>query len=346
MGSEGTTASTGPANRKDGSRQCFSLEPKRCEALPSILEAGWQQALESELVLYDPGAADVETFTASPFRYHYLPRRSTRPGIRRDPAPPAKGIYLAHSPCPFDDRGFVREREVLRLVRDARTYHVVCNRFPVTPFHFLPVRAAQEPEETLGQHLHEAHELEDMLFLLAMVGAPYRAYFNSNRGADGSQSGSSINHFHFQLFVFEPAPDSPLMGPGHRSHSIEKGCRLGTFPDWPAQHIFVDGAVDDSSSLASVLWERVRALNALNIAYNVEAVVSLDNRFRVFLFPRHPAPPLKVADAGTLSPNFGGWELSGDIVLPAREILEWIKKNPEEARRLTERRLQEGTRRL
>jgi hypothetical protein len=135
------------------------------------------------------------------------------------------------------------------------------------------------------------------------------------------------------------------MGPAHKSHSIEKGLRLGTIPDWPAHHIFVDGTVDDSSTLASILWERVRALNALNVAYNVEAVVSPDNRFRVFLFPRHPAPPMEVQDAGTLSPNFGGWELSGDIVVPTREILGWIKNHPEEARQLTERRLKEGTRR-
>lgn len=344
MGPEGATDSTSPANRKNGSRPCFSLEPQRCAALPSILEGGWQQALGSELVLYDPSAADVETFAAPPFRYHYLPRRAARPGIHRNPAAPPEGIYLGHSPCPFDDRDFVSQREVVRLVRHERTYHLVCNRFPVTPFHFLPVRAVEEPEETLGQHLHEAHELEDMLLLLAMVGAPYRAYFNSNRGADGSQSGSSINHFHFQIFVFEPQPDSPLMGPAHGSHSIEKGSKIGTIPDWPAHHIFVDGAVDDFSTLASLLWERVRALNALNIAYNVEAVVSPDSRFRVFLFPRHPAPPVQVEDAGTLSPNFGGWELGGDIVVPTQEILEWVQTHPEEARRVTERRLREGTR--
>ena len=344
MGPEGTRASTGPTTGKDDSRPCFPLTPERCGALPSILEAGWQRALGAKLVLYDPSAADVEVFTESPFRYHHLPQRAMRPGVRRDPTPPPEGIYLAHSPCPFDDKDFVRDREVLRLLRDGRTYHIACNRFPVTAFHFLLVRAAQEPRETLGQYLHAAHDLEDMLFLLAMVGAPYRAYFNCNRGADGSQSGSSINHFHFQLFKLEPDPASPLMGPTQKHDAMEKGSRPGAIPDWPAHHIFFDGAVNDAATLASVLWERVHALNALNVSYNIEAFISPENRFRVFLFPRHPAPPMEVKGVGTLSPNFGGWELSGNIVIPTREILEWIKKHPEEARRLTERRLQEGTR--
>jgi hypothetical protein len=82
----------------------------------------------------------------------------------------------------------------------------------------------------------------------------------------------------------------------------------------------------------------------LNVAYNLEFVGLAEKQFRVFLFPRRPGGDVPVPGVGALSPNFGGWELSGDIVIPTHEIFIWCQGHPAEAARLTEGRLRDTTR--
>jgi hypothetical protein len=281
---------------------------------------------------------------APPYTYHYLPERASRPGAAKSARPPREGVFLPHAPCPFDGEDFVQEREILRHRRGARSYHLVSNRYPVTPFHFLAIRPHEAPAATLPQCLHGPEEIEDFLLLLGELGEPFRCYFNSNRGADDSQSGSSVNHWHFQLFLHRPAyPQSLLAGPAEFS-AAQGSLRVGQAVGWPASHRFADGGPGDEARAAALLWEWVGQSHARNAAYNLEMVALPARRFRAFLFPRRPAPPAEVPGAGMLSADFGGWELSGDIVIPTRELLDWVREHPDEARRLTEKRLRETTR--
>ncbi len=325
-------------------RPTFTLEPRRNELLLKTLARCWGEALRSGLVVYDPGAADVEVLDLPPYRYHYLPKRAARPGAKKSASPPPEGLRLPHEPCPFDGDDFLRDREVLRLEREGRVYHVACNRYPVTPFHFLPVRSWKESAALLPQHLHGPDEIEDLLLLLVMAGPPHHVYFNSNRGADNSQSGSSVNHWHGQLF---PLPHGPSDGAANRESKElrrEDGLRVGRIPAWPAAHVLVEGLECHAKALANVIWREAKALNDLNVAYNLEGVFLSESCLRVFLFPRHPGPEADVAGLGRLNPNFGGWELTGDIVIPTKEILEWIRSHPDEATKLTSQRLRETTR--
>lgn len=313
-------------------------------ALSALLAASWKRALEERLVGYDPSLPENEVIVAPPYRYHHLPGRATRPGARRDGTPPSQGLHLPHVPCPFDGETFVREREVGRVERGGRGYHLVCNRFPVTPLHFLPVRAATAPIETLPQHLHGPVEIEDMLHLLDMAGEPYHALFNSNRGADDSQSGSSVNHWHFQLFPYTVEPRSPLATEAPAVLSDRGSVRVGRIESWPARHVLIEGPAGEVPLLAEVLWDLVRPLNARNTAYNIDLGVDSRRQIRILLFPRRPAPAEEIPGVGTLSANFGGWELSGDFVIPTPEIMAWIRQNPAAAERLTTKRLRETTR--
>jgi hypothetical protein len=293
-------------------------------------------------VAYDPAAA--EKVIAPPYRYHFLPERATRPGALKDPTPPPEGIRRPHVPCPFDAPGFVEEREVFLAHRDGREVHLICNRYPVTPHHHLAVRTAAADPATLPQHIHGPEEIEDLLLLLRMLGEPYRFYFNSNRGRDGSQSGSSVNHWHYQLFTYPPEAPSPLLAMQATLLRDEGPLAIGRVAGWPAAHLFVEGGPDGIETAARVLWRWLQPVHERNSAYNIEAVALPGDRFRAFLFPRRPAPDAEVPGAGTLSADFGGWECSGDIVIPTREILAWIRAHPDHALRLTEKRLRETTR--
>lgn len=323
-------------------RPCLDIVPRRCDGVSCLLEEAWNAGLRNGLVLYDPAKAAV--VAAPPYRYHYLPERAMRPGARKNVSPSPEGLRLAHAPCPFDEESFVREREIFRLQSAGRAYHACCNRYPVTPHHFLVVRAANSSPSTLPQHIHGPGELGDMFSFLQMAGKPFRAYFNSNRGSDGSASGSSINHWHFQLFHFPPGIPSPLLTETATILDEIEGVRIGSVAKWPARHIFVEGADGAIPAAAKALWQRLRVLNEDNVAYNIEVVLLPEMAFRAFLFPRSPAAPLDVPGVDSLSPDFGGWELSGDIVIPTKEILDWIREHPEEAAGLTEKRLRETTR--
>jgi hypothetical protein len=204
------------------------------------------------------------------------------------------------------------------------------------------VRSESSPREALPQCLHGAEEIEDILLTLCMLGEPYRAYFNSNRGADDSQSGSSVNHWHFQVFSLDrPSPLTQLQA---EVDGTEGGLRFGRVPDWPARHVFVEADSSRCGAAARFLWARLRTLNEWNVAYNLEVIERGGGRFISFLFPRAPGAPIRMPDGDTLSPNFGGWELSGDIVVPTRGIFEWIRSHPREALEITKQRLHDTTR--
>jgi hypothetical protein len=214
----------------------------------------------------------------------------------------------------------------------------------VTPLHFLVVRDGSAPPEALPQCIHDVRELEDMFLVLGMLGPPYRAYFNSNSGADGSRSGSSVNHWHFQLFPFPREFDSPLFGEGSEVLVREAGLTVGRYPEWPARHLFVDGTNEDFGSVAACLWEQLRRIDQLDVAYNVEVVPTGAREFRAFLFPRRPTPALELPGIGPIDWTPGGWELSGDLVIATEELFAWVRHHPSEALRITRERLRRSTR--
>jgi hypothetical protein len=319
------------------------LVRERSPELVAALDAGWEAGLASGLVVYDPAGPDVETVLQPPYRYHYLPARAARPGARKHTPPPAAGLRLPHAACPFDEPDFVGRRELARVRRGVRTYHLVANRYPVTPRHILPVRSADADPGRLPQHLHGPAEIEDLLLLLVMTGPPYHVYFNSNRGADNSQSGSSVNHWHGQLFPL--AVDFPSAFYDEEPELSDAGETVmrGRVASWPARHVLLQAPAGAVAALARALWLDVEELNAQNVAYNLDAMHHR-GRLRAALFPRHPGAEIVIPGAGVLDPNFGGWELTGEIVIPTREILEWIRRHPREAHEMTTRRLRETTR--
>ena len=320
----------------------FRLEDGAPEDLSALLESGWEDQLSRGIVAYDPSRTEVVVL--SPYRFHHLPERASRPGARKSAAPPEAGVHAAHAPCPFDGEDFVREREVIRVSRGGRVQHIACNRYPVTPLHYLAVREAAAPPATLPQRIHGPEEIEDSLLLLAALGPPYRFYFNSNRGADDSRSGSSVNHWHFQLFPYPAAYESPLLERAVRILRRERGLAIGRVESWPAAHLFIEGEAGLAAAAAEILWRWLGPPHERRSAYNIEEVPLGGGAFRVFLFPRRHAPAAEVPGAGALAADFGGWELSGDIVIPTREILERVKADPDEARRITEKRLRDTTR--
>jgi hypothetical protein len=322
--------------------QRFKLEAALQAELVTVLGVGWREGLRRATVAYDPVAAPV--FLAPPFSFHLLPERSTRPKDRSERPPPPEGVKLPHSPCPFDGEDFVREREVALAGRAGRSYILACNRFPVRSPHFLAVRSAAEPEESLPQFLHGAHEVEDVILLALLLGEPYSSYFNSNRGADGSFSGGSVNHWHLQFF---PRFDSPPSGifslPARTLRAAAGGVTLQATEGWPARHVFVEAEASEYAPVARALWNEIEVLNRRNSAYNLEVAALGGGRFRAYLFPRRPAAPRFVEGAGSLSPDIGGCELAGHFVIPTAEIFSWIQRHPAEAAEIARERLRETT---
>jgi hypothetical protein len=142
-------------------------------------------------------------------------------------------------------------------------------------------------------------------------------YFNSNRGRR-SQSGSSVSHWHYQLFPYPTEAPSPLLVMTATLLRDEGLLVVGRIAGWPANHLFVEGGTEGIDAAALLLWRWLQPIHARSSAYNIEAVALPGGRFRAFLFPRHPAPDAAVPGAGMLSADFGGWECSGDIVIPTR----------------------------
>jgi len=285
-------------------------------------------------IAYSPGEAEVLTFP--PFRFYFLPGREARP---RDPnaraGPP--GLHRPHRPCPFDADDFLAEREVLRVARGGRSYHIALNRFPVLKLHHLAIRPSSEAEVTLPQRLGGAEEIEDMLRLAALLGPPYRLFFNSNQGADGSRSGSSVNHWHFQIFP----SDFGAVWRATRTTSGAGPVERGAISDWPARHRLYRSR--DGEALATALWADVRAVVALDRAYNVEILALGEGDLLALLFPRSPVGDLSLPDGNVLSGDFGGFELTGGVVVPGRSIFQWVQSHPREAVRRMIERIREGT---
>jgi hypothetical protein len=123
-----------------------------------------------------------------------------------------------------------------------------------------------------------------------------------------------------------------------------RGLRSGFVEDWPAHHVFVEFARERTAEAAAFLWEKIARVHAIQAAYNIEAAFLPSGHLRTFLFPRAPGPEITLEGSGTLSPNFGGWELTGDIVVPTREIFAWIQAHPDLAARMTHDRLRVTTR--
>jgi len=338
LGSRGT-----PAQRPSGEPRSGAVVLPEAEIdgseIDDRLRAGWLADLESGRVDYDPATATVVEHRR--FRYHFLPGRLSRPGSWNSPVVPREGLFCPHAACPFDDDGFVAERELLRLERGGRVTHLVSNRFPVTPRHFLGVRAGDAAPEHLPQYIQGAAEIEDLVLFARALGPGFRIYFNSNRGADGSHSGSSVNHWHFQCFpysyrtVVDELPTQTLSSDG--------ALRLGRVEDWPARHVFVEGPRDDPFGAAAAAWRQVDRLNTRNVAYNLEVRLLPSGRLRAYVFGRRPAAPVELEAIGPLPQGFGGWELTGDFVIPRREQIDWIAACPDEADRITAERLRATT---
>lgn len=316
-------------------RDVFALG-ESSRGLRAALPAAWREAVERGLVLYDPARA--ERFESGPFRLHLFPERASRPGANRRAA---GGLRAPHEPCPFDGEDFISKREFARLEREGRTYHLAANRYPIAQRHFLGVRGASSPR--LSQCVQGAEEIEDMLLAAEAFGEEYRVHFNSNPGRDGSQSGSSVNHWHFQAFAY-PSEFSPgISGARVALGPLADGVREGSVAGWPARAFALEAEPSASRRAAEVLWERIARLSERDVAYNLE-LRRLPDAFRALLFARRPAPDLEIPGAGTLSANFGGWELSGDIVVPTRSVFAWLRAHPDDAADLMYRRLAESTR--
>ncbi len=315
----------------------FELPPVESgpdRSLPPLLEEGWSAGLAGGAISYDPD--EVEPLVLPPFTFHHLPGRESRP--RSAIRGPIDGLRRPHSPCPFDVPEFLEKREVLRARGAGRLYHVALNKYPVRRLHYLAIRPAGDPPATLPQRLIGAGEIEDMLRLAASLGHPWRLFFNSNRGADGSRSGSSVNHWHFQVFPDE----SIILARAPRIEGASGGVEIGRIPDWPARHRLYRSR--DGAALAEAVWGDVARIDALDRAYNLEVAPRAEGDLVAALFPRAPTADLELPGAGTLSGDFGGFELSGSVVVPSRPIFEWVQSHPEESAALVRERMRAGTR--
>ena len=312
--------------------------------LVAFLDAMWTRDLEGGQVAY--GLDDARVLAAGPFRFHFIPGRSARPGSWNSRWVPPAGVLVDHQPCPFDGPEIVEEREFARIERGGREYQLVSNRFPVTAPHFLGVKPFATDEGGLRQCLHGVEELVDLLLFGTMLGAGFRVFFNSNRGADGSHAGSSINHWHAQFFPYHPGCRSPV-SEGQLAVESEAGggaARRGTLLGWDAKNITVDMSGGAEEAAASLLWESLEPVHSRRSAYNLEIQPLESGAARAVLYPRAPAANVTIPGVGVLETNFGGWELSGDFVIPSAEVFSWLRDHPDEARAIAERRLAETTR--
>ena len=60
-------------------------------------------------------------------------------------------------------------------------------------------------------------------------------------------------------------------------------------------------------------------------------------------FPRAPVEDLKPPSGGTLGGDFGGFELSGSVVVPNREVFDWVRAHPGESVAFILERMRSGT---
>jgi hypothetical protein len=322
----------GPSSGAAGPPEALAIDGRRDARVAAALDAGWARVAERGGIDYEPSA--VEELRCPPFRFLHLPGRLRRPGA--SVAPP-RGLLRPHAPCPFDGPAVYALREVLRFRRAERTYHLIANRFPVRPLHFLAVRSADAPADLLPQCLLGPEEIEDALLIARAVGPPYRFFFNSNTGADGSDSGSSVNHWHFQLF-----PDRGDLLEGSPAGALETA---GSIPGWDVPHRLHASA--DAGALARRVWADVERVIALDVAFTVIVRPCDDDRLAAAFVARAPVEPIAppgVEGAGALPARFGGFELTGSVVVHERPLFEWARKHPRQAAALARERLRRGTR--
>ncbi len=316
-----------------------NLSPHYDDTLEGELYQAWDRIYETGEIAYDPQEAFSFQFRA--FKYHYIPGRGTRPGAKVKLSP--IGLKRPYEPCPFDDVKVLEIREVLRLTRENRTYHLIANKFPVKKLHLLLVRNPSEDPSTLPQLIFGPEEIEDALLLARMLGQNFRFFFNSNSGKDGSSSGSTVNHWHFQILPHDGGAFEKFFHTWNGSTpKLETQSQL---PDWDIPHFFYHGS--DLKQLATSIWPHVEKATEADCAYNLEIAVGPDQEHTtVALFPRAPLPPITIPGFGEFSNRYGGWELSGDVVIYDQDVFDWVQENPEEADALAWRRLRDGTREL
>jgi len=328
----------------------FALEARPSDTIVPVLRSGWDGALPKATpdgnskewgVSYDP--AEVAIVRNPPFQFHSLPQRLQRPRVGSGTTPFPGCLRRPHEPCPFDSEDFLTRREVARLERGQRIYALVCNRFPVAAVHFLAIRHPGADADSLPQYIREAEDLEDLLRLVGLLGPPWRCYFNSNLGSDGSSSGSSVNHWHLQFFPYFENSPSTLLTDGVKIEREVGGVRWGQVNGWAAHHCFLEGGRREIEAAAAGLWESIAVLNERGSAYNLEGVALEHGRFRLFLFPRRAAPPVAFGDAGELGCDMGGCELGGHFIIPNPTVFDWIRAHPKEALELSRKRLREST---
>lgn len=315
-----------------------SLDGCRAPELWPQIESGWRAVRDAGRIAYDPAAARVVEHDGLSF--YYIPGRGNRPGAAALFS--GGGLLKPHGPpCPFDDAAALRSRQVAAFRREERSYRLIANRFPVTALHLLMVRDPDAPEDTLAQCLFGPEEIEDALRLARMIGFPLRMYFNSNAGADGSNSGSTVNHWHFQLF---PHHGGPMKAWLDRSPEVGEGTGMerGRLPHWQIPHRLYRSA--DLASLSESVWDDVERCHRRDCAYNVEIAAGRAHDVTAAVFPRAPLDPIELDGIGAISARFGGWELSGDVVIYDPAVFDWVRDHPDEAAALARDRLARGTR--
>ncbi len=305
------------------------IDGRHDSVISETLRDGWDRVLSRGGFGYDPAPPDE--IRVGRIRFVFLPNRLRRPGAGGG-APGEHGVVKPHTACPFDDPRVLDLREVARFRRQGRVYHLITNKFPVKPLHFLAVRSLDAPAQRLPQCLLDADEIEDMALLARSLGPPYRFFFNSNAGIDFSHSGSSVNHWHFQLF-----PDA-----GDVLETVCVGDR--TIDDWPGAHTL--RVSSDAADIATSMWEIARRANELNVAYTLAVRSSDEGLLAAAFFARAPLDPLPVPGGGELSNRFGGFEVTGAVVVYDPAVFEWVRAHPEDALELARARLRAGTRPL
>ncbi len=305
----------------------------RDPALLQELEEGWKRVLQAGGIEYDP--IHAERLRCGNLRFHFIPGRESRPNAGGSAA--VHALRAPHVPCPFDLPETIAEREVIRFHRDDRTYHLIANRFPVAPMHFLLVRESGAPAETLPQCLLGPEEIEDALRLSRSLGPSIRFYFNSNASRDGSSSGSTVNHWHFQLFPLDTGAVVNLLRQPRRAVELD-AVERGPLPGWDVPNRYHRG--DDLGAVARSLWEDVERAIELGAAYNVEIVAAdRDETVIAILYARAPLDVVEIPGIGTIPCRFGGWEVQGDVVIDDEAVFTWARENPKEAGELAWKRL-------
>jgi hypothetical protein len=106
----------------------------------------------------------------------------------------------------------------------------------------------------------------------------------------------------------------------------------------------------DTRQLADRIWEDARQVVELDYAFNLEIFASEkkpnvgEYGLGAALFVRHPVEPVEIPDVGTFAGRFGGFELTGNVVVYDKAVYDWMQARPELAAEMAWKRLKRGTR--